>query len=385
MATSDRSAARPGTAAWKITAGDNPYAEEFYRSAIRDWYAVSHLDPDRAFFTENLFYQFGDYVIGRGRSVGQVLVRGPDEVRRSGLDSVAVMLDLAGMKGDADGHDVNAPPGSFHLRDLARPSGLRVKAVDAIMLAMPRKRAPRWMTSQNIHGLTIDGTPQISRLLTGHLTALLQAAPGLSVEEGVSSIEAALVMVERAFKNTGNLTAAQSEAAYRRLRASAITLIDQRLHEPDLNIDQLIRVLGTSRATLFRAFASSGGINLYIRQRRLDRARDALRERAGRQPSVAEIGRAHGFVSESHFSRSFQDQFGFRPGAFQPPVPALPGAPGKLRYDLLLDWIAGGQSSNGSQRGDVQIGSSGSPSPTPGPTLSPLTGEDGARPVQTGP
>ena len=344
MSTSDRAPAGPGVAAWKITSHDNPLAEEFYRSGIRDWYGVSHLDSDRPFFTENLIYQFGDYVIGRGRAVGQVLVRGPDEIRRSGLDTVAVILDLAGMKGDADGQDVNAPPGSFHLRDLARPSAFKVDAVDAIVLAMPRDQAPAWLVDRNIHGLSIDGTPQISRLLTGHLMSLLQAAPALSVEEGVTSIEAALVMVERAFNSTGKLSESQSEAVYRRLRASAVILIDQRLHEPDLKIDQLIRVLGASRATLFRAFASSGGINLYIKRRRLERARDALQVREGRHPSVAEIGRAHGFISESHFSRSFQDLFGHRPGARQTPAPPPPPVdPGGIRYDLLLDWISGGR------------------------------------------
>lgn len=342
MSISDLAAAGPGVAAWKISAAENPLAEEFYRSAIRDWYGVSQLNADSTFFTDNLIYQFGDYVIGRGRSVGQVLTRGPDEVRRSGLDNVAVMLDFAGMRGDADGRDVNAPPGSFHLRDLARPSAFKVDAVDAIVLAMPRHRAPTWLIDRNIHGLNIDGTPQISRLLTGHLIALLQAAPGLSVEEGVASIEAALVMVERAFRSTGEFNATQAGAVYRRLRASAVILIDQRLHEPDLKIDQLIRVLGASRATLFRAFASSGGINLYIKQRRLDRAREALLVRQGRQPSVAEIGRAHGFISESHFSRSFQDQFGHRPGARQIPAPPQPpGSPGGIRYDLLLDWLGG--------------------------------------------
>ena len=343
MSTRDRGVAGAGIAAWQITTDDNPSAEEFYRNAIRDWYGVSHVDRDRTFFTDNLIYRFGDYVIGRGRSVGQVLVRGPDEIRRSGLDNVAVMLDFAGMKGEADGRDVNAPPGSFHLRDLARPSAFKVDAVDAIVLAVPRHRAPAWLVERNIHGLSIDRTPQISRLLTGHLIALLRAAPGLSIEEGVTSIEAALVMVERAFKSTGTLTARRSEAVYRRLRASAVVLIDQRLHEPDLKIDQLTGNLGASRATLFRAFASSGGINLYIRQRRLDRAREALLARRDRHPSVAEIGRAHGFISESHFSRSFRDQFGHRPGAPQAPdPPPPPGDPGGIRYDLLLDWLGGG-------------------------------------------
>lgn len=342
MSISNQGLTGPGVVAWTITSNDDPLAEEFYRSAIHDLYAVSHIDTDRTFFTANISYRFGDYVIGRGRSVGQMRVRGPEDIRRSGLDSVMVVLDLVGMRGDADGRDVNAAPGSFHIRDLARPSAFRTDAVDTIALAIPRDRAPAWLVDRNIHGLNIDGTSQISRLLTGHLMALMQAAPGLSVEEGITSIEAALVMLERAFKNTGNLTASQSETVYRRLRASAVVLIDQRLHVPDLKIDQLIQILGASRATLYRAFASSGGINLYIQQRRLDRAREALLARRGRHPSVAEIGRAHGFISESHFSRSFQEQFGYRPGARKTPTPPLPpGEPG-IRYDLLLDWIGGG-------------------------------------------
>jgi len=342
MSTSNGAAAGPDVAGWKMASDDNPLAEEFYRRAIRDWYCVSGVDTERTFFTDNQAYRFGDYMIGRGRSVGQMLVRGPDEIRRSGLDCVAVILDLAGMKGDADGRDVNAAPGSLHLRDLARPSAARVDAVDAVVLAMPRDRAPPWMVNQDIHGLNIDGTPQTCRLLTAHLMALLQAAPGLPVEEGVASIEAALVMVERAFRRTGDLTARQSETVYRRLRASAVALIDRRLHQPDLKIDQLTHVLGTSRSTLFRAFASSGGINLYIQQRRLERAREALYAREGRQPSVAEIGRAHGFVSESHFSRSFHDRFGHRPGARQTPAPpAARGDPGVIRFDLLLGWLGG--------------------------------------------
>lgn len=342
MSMSDRTAVSIGATAWKVSAADIPEAEEFYRHAIRDLYGVSHIDRNRPFFTDNLVYQIGDYVIARGRSVGQALVRTPDEIRRSGLDSVMLILDLAGMKGDVDGRDVNAPPGSFHLRDLARPSAGRVEAVDVIVLTVPRSRAPAWLIDRNAHGSSVDGSPQISRLLNGHLTALLEAAPRLSVAEGVASVEAALALAERAFRNSGSLDATQSAAVRRRLRASAISLIDRRLHEPELKIDQLIHTLGASRATLFRAFESSGGISHFIKQNRLERAREALLARRGRDPSVAEIARLHGFRSESHFSRSFQDRFGHRPGTLEASDrPAAAAGLGGIRYDLVLDWVGG--------------------------------------------
>lgn len=337
---------RPAGASWNISADDNPAALDFYRSGISDWYEVSETDPVATFFTENTVYQFGPYVLGRGKSVGQVLVRGPNEIRRSGLDSIAIMLDLVGMRGDVDGIDVNAPAGTFHLRDLGRPSAMKVDAVDAVVLAMPRDTAPRWLVERNFHGLSIDGTPQISRRLTGHLMALLEAGPDLTVDEGVAGIEAALVMVERAVMQTGAFTACQTSAAYRGLRASAVTLIDQSLCNPELRIETLTHALGVSRATLFRAFAFSGGISLYIKQRRLERSRDALLRRTGRQPTVAEIAHAHGFVSESHFSRSFRDQYGQAPGSMEP-LNARGGlkpdaTPGGMQYGLVLDWMNGG-------------------------------------------
>ena len=142
MSSGEGSDARPEVAAWTVSARDTPQASELYRTAIRDWYDVSDIATDRPFFTDNRIYQFGDYVIGRGRSVGQTLLRGPEEIRRSGLDNVAMMLDLAGMTGDADGRDINTAPGSLHLRDLTRPTAFRVDAVDAIMLTVPRNRAP---------------------------------------------------------------------------------------------------------------------------------------------------------------------------------------------------------------------------------------------------
>lgn len=342
----------PRVARWNVSTRDDPSALDFYQSGINDWYCVSEIDPAGAFFTDNVVYQFGPYVLGRGKSVGQVLVRGPGEIRRSGLDSVAVMLDLAGIKGDANGIDVNTPPGSFHLRDLARPSALKVDAVDAVTLAMPRDAAPHWLVERNLHGLSIDGTPQISRLLTGHLMALLEAAPSLTVDQGVAGIEAALVMAEKAFTNAGRFTAAHTEALYRGLRASAVTLIDRGLHDPALKIELLTRSLGVSRATLFRAFALSGGIKLYIKRRRLEMAREALLARIDRRPTVGKIAHAHGFVSESHFSRSFRDQYGHAPGRVEPleHLTSAPGHQGGVRYDLVLDWMNGNDGSTRSPR-----------------------------------
>lgn len=330
-------------ARWNISAANDVDALDRYRDGLSDWYGATDFEEAALprFFTDNLVCRFGDYVVGRGRSIGQVLVRGAHEIRRSHLDGVVLLLDLAGMDGDIDGVRVSGRPGTVHVRHLSRPSGARVAMVDAITIAIPREVAPVWILEPRFHGASIDDRPAIGRVLINHMTALSAAAPRMGCEEGIASVRAALTLAEKAFLNTGQLAPEQTRTVYAGIRASADALIDRRLIDPDLGIGSLIGALGVSRATLFRAFADNGGINGHIRRRRLHRARVALMERDGRSPTVAEIAHSHGFVSESHFSRLFRAAYGEAPGAVRAGRALTPCGVGDMRYDLVLGWMSG--------------------------------------------
>lgn len=97
-------------------------------------------------------------------------------------------------------------------------------------------------------------------------------------------------------------------------RGRAIRLIDSRLLDPGLNAAQLAPALGLSRASLYRLFRDQGGVNAYLRERRLQNARETLARRTGRHPTVAEVAQAHGFPNVSYFSRAFRAAFGHSPG-----------------------------------------------------------------------
>lgn len=339
-------AAPPDFTRWNISAAIDPTALDRYRDGLAGWYCASDFEVEALprFFTDNAVRQFGDYVVGRGRSIGQTLTRGAREIRHSGLDGVVLLLDLGGMTGDIDGVNVSGRPGTVHVRHLSRPSAARVAAVDAITIALPREVAPAWLLEPQYHGACIDGGRVVGRVLVNHMTALAAAAPGMSLEEGVAAVRAALTLAEQAFRSSGRFSPDQTLALYAGIRASATALIDKRLTDPELDVGSLIRALGVSRATLFRAFAGAGGINANIRQRRLQSAREALVRRSGRKPTVAEIAHTHGFVSESHFSRLFRAAYGESPGVVgSGRRVVLHGSPqGDMRYDLVLDWIKGG-------------------------------------------
>lgn len=348
MSKGFRAPYRPGITSWNISANDDPRVFDFYREGMADWYAISEVeDPaSRTFFTQNTVCQFGEFVVGRGRSVAQTLSRGAAEVRRSGMDNLVLLLDLAGLKGDIDGVNVSTAPGTIHFRDLSRVSSSHVSAVDVVSLMIPRDTAPRWLTERRCHGFTIDNAGPLGGLLVNHLVSLGHAAPRMGVDEGLAAVEAALILAESALVTTHRLPTNDNQATYRGLRADAVRLIDRELFNPNLSVEHLMAALGVSRTTLFRAFTETGGVNHYIKQRRLQKARVALLRRVGHRPTIEEIAHEHGFVSGPHFSRSFRDFFGEAPGAMHPepcPPPPCGRADEAMRYDLVLSWMKGGR------------------------------------------
>lgn len=185
----------------------------------------------------------------------------------------------------------------------------------------------------------------VGRVLVNHMTALAAAAPQMSLDQGLASVRAALVLVEQALLGSGRFTRDQTRAAYAGIRKAAGVVIDQRLKDPDFGVGDLVSSLGVSRATLFRAFAEAGGVNSTIQLRRLQGARAVLIKRVGRQPTVAEIAHSHGFVSESHFSRLFSAAYGEAPGnAGAVCLPEMQDAAwADMRYDVILDWMKGAE------------------------------------------
>jgi CheY-like chemotaxis protein len=90
----------------------------------------------------------------------------------------------------------------------------------------------------------------------------------------------------------------------------------QRLGDPDLDIDELCRELGVSRATLYRRLESSNGLTPsdYIRNLRLDRAASLLRDS---DEQVSTVAYAVGYRRLSAFTRSFTAHFGCAPSLYR--------------------------------------------------------------------
>jgi AraC-like DNA-binding protein len=246
--------------------------------------------------------RFGEYVLIRTRFDGKLAGTRLNRTIQPDMIGIVVSVDQRGTT-------------SVGLHDLSRPLSGIAEAVDLIIAAIQRPASPSWLTSRHLGGTARQDDHPGVRLLAGYLSSLAGVAEALPLPDGIAAIEAAVVLAAAVYPPEPVVveeTRAETPSAR---KADAIRLIDKRLMDPGLTPESLARELGVSRATLFRDFGRANGVKAYIRSRRLAMARQALLRRSGGRPSIAEIAHAHGFGSESHFSRAYRLAFGHTPGS----------------------------------------------------------------------
>lgn len=93
------------------------------------------------------------------------------------------------------------------------------------------------------------------------------------------------------------------------------SLVEAKLKDPDLNVEDLGRDMGMSRVQLYRKLKSLTNYspNELLRQMRLKRAASLL---ASSEMTVAEIAYEVGFSSPSYFTKCYKEQFGESPTDF---------------------------------------------------------------------
>ncbi len=100
------------------------------------------------------------------------------------------------------------------------------------------------------------------------------------------------------------------------LRGRIMSVIEERLHDPDLNAEGLARATNISRRTLFRVFRDAGiRFEDYLMERRLDYAAELLERDFS--STVEAVAAYAGFRSASHFHTRFHRRFGQTPARYR--------------------------------------------------------------------
>ncbi len=243
----------------------------------------------------------------------------PVESANSAGRCCIVITQLKGVRGYSQG-GVTAilQPGDSTLIDSGRPWSSNC-ASECSRLYL---RVPSWLMENRLRLVNLPLLPQISGasglgVSLFHLaTCLYQEAQILTVEEGISAIEAYLELLcacvghpERRGEETGHCA---------ELFSRAELFIETHLSEPTLCPTEIADALGISVRHLHRLFLQKEStVAEFIRERRLERCQTDLCNPRFADRNITEIAFFWGFSDSAHFSRCFKRRFGISPRMFR--------------------------------------------------------------------
>ncbi|WP_185969872.1 helix-turn-helix domain-containing protein [Rhizobium straminoryzae] len=304
---------------------DDPWA--FWAHALAPL-AVAALRPspdgtDTAFLTA---HHAGLFLLLHSHLPALALQRSRLRCTEDGLDHLVITCLLSGRARWRSDRLARLEPGDCGFCDLASPLALRTtggtQALHFIIprLALPASVAP--LVPIRERRFAAGSSPAL--LLQGLAATLLRAlaAPAPMELSAFSRplMDLMALILGPAGKDAG--TAAHADLR-RRLRRH----IQDNLASDGMTADSICADLRLSRSQLYRQFEGEGGVETYIRRRRLARSLQMLSDPACAERRIGEIAYEAGFADEAHFSRLFRQHYGLSPRAFRKSgsvAPALP-------------------------------------------------------------
>ena len=297
-----------------FSTNDVPARDRHAAWVNRDWPSLAPMyrtEPLEPFAVSSESVRLGEIIVHYTTITAQRWTRDLSTLRSWAPDALAVALTL---EGDAHGtmgdRDFRTGPGCVQLCDLGQVSNHVSSASRTILVIIPRIVATaRGLNVAALHGMVLRGGA--AAMLAPHLLSLRTTVPALNVEEGATLgrtfLDLLVLAAAPAARPAGAAQAGRAAAAY-----VARQLIERRLGSPTLTIGNLCRELAVSRSTLHRLFESEGGVQAYIRGRRLEAVRLAIADPASSEPIYA-LAERFAFSDAAHLSRLFRARFGLTP------------------------------------------------------------------------
>ena len=298
--------------------------------ATTSWPSVAALFDSQAlddFSTEADLVTLDQIFLQYARSTPRAFERSAERADADGIDvfGIGIQLDGGEMTGTTEFRSFVVPERAMLLIDTARTCHIVHPAGASIQIALPRTLAQSFLGPlAPLHGIVVP--PDASAMLVGHLLQLRRALPTMEAGQQTILMRTVLDLIAVALGRQAIVElpkAIDADASASQIERRARAEIELRLGLPSLSTASLCQRLGVSRSTLFRLFKDDGGVQSYIRRRRLERVRLALAEPL-RGDSVSTLAYRFGFSDSSHLTRLFKATYGETPTAFRAAKRMLP-------------------------------------------------------------
>ena len=327
----------------------NAHEFDLWRSGMSPLFAMDAPDAEArsSFGAQLTSYQFADVAIVSGRSSAATFQRTAQNIARSGIDNIALLVYAeGGCALGLNGRAAEVHAGDVCFLDLSRPIAIKAADYESLTLILPRTALQQHIADlDGLHGQILKKTSPLNAMLGGHLRTLFEAAPLLDSTDGRAAANgtAALIAAFAGPSANGRDTIAQSKSL-----TSLNTIrqfIEANLHELDLGPDFICRQLGISRAKLYRVFEPMDGVSHYILQRRLTLAQQLIANPANAHHRIGAIAARCGFANISVFNRSFRQSYGMSPTellrASESAEPADVRFSGERGFETMSRWLLG--------------------------------------------
>ncbi|WP_417798832.1 helix-turn-helix domain-containing protein [Terasakiella pusilla] len=253
----------------------------------------------------------GEAVFGVTRSDAQLFERQSVKIARDHMDHILVQVFLEG--GGITDRDEKISAGDMFVIDLDKAHAMKTTAFKNLTLVLPRVSIPDLSELlSSLHGQRLSAQNPMIRFMGEHLKALWQNVPDMNASEAAGMLNGSLGLMESWLSHDGRLVADSTPDVSVALGKSIKQHIERHLSEP-MTPQKLVKQFRISRSQIYRIFAPYGGVARYIWERRMIRSRYMLTKSAFNHMTVGSVGYACGFLSESHFSRTFKSRFGVSP------------------------------------------------------------------------
>ncbi|MET0235464.1 MAG: AraC family transcriptional regulator [Kibdelosporangium sp.] len=159
----------------------------------------------------------------------------------------------------------------------------------------------------------VEVSPALRAVFANAVTGVVSASGALDPHGlGHHLVGLAELVLRSALR--AELDRADTGAARRR---DAVEYIRAHLSEPSLSAERIADALFISRRRLYQLFDDGQGVSERIKAMRIDYAKSVLADPARASRGIGEVSKDCGFVSATHFSRTFRQAVGQTPREFR--------------------------------------------------------------------
>jgi AraC-like DNA-binding protein len=308
----------------------------FNQSALDIGYScyVPGRGPDEGFDIKITARSFGRLRTVETNAEAHVTEREPRSRAPEARDEWIVSLWLDGHADvEVDGRTVRFAGDRLELRSMAEARNVSHSRAFAAYFFVPRDAVQgiNW-TMEKISKM--KGGAQFHPLLSRYLRTLHTNSASMSADDVAGVSDATFAMVRAcALQTKDSIREAMAPIMATQFEI-AREYIQTHLWSAELNADWLAEKLHFSKRHLSKVFEVHGGIDRYIRQRRLTACFHKI-SRSDRGAPISDIAYNAGFADLTNFSRQFQSFFGCKPGEARE---AMRGHTDDIRF---THWLAG--------------------------------------------